>query len=111
MVISGIKWAWLPALALCLSVSGCGKSDESVIDAQIELMKKSLAVLDTVTDEASGKKADAELKKLKEEAEELDKAVRSWSKEKKEALAKKHNLDELGKKVEAARAKARKYLP
>ena len=92
-------------------VSGCGKSDESVVDAQIELMKKSLAVLETVTDQESGKKADAELKKLKEEGEELDKTVRSWSKEKKEELAKKHNLDELGKKVKAAYENARKYLP
>jgi hypothetical protein len=96
---------------LALFFSGCGKSDDSVVDAQVELMKQSLAVLETVTDQASGKKADAELKKLKEEAAELDKTVRSWSKEKKEELAKKHNLDELGKKVEAAYEKARKYLP
>jgi hypothetical protein len=98
-------------LLFALLLSGCGKSDDSIIEAQVELMKKSLAVLDTVTDAATGKKADAELKKLKEEAEEIDKTVRSWSKERKEELVKKHKLDELGKKVDAAYEKARKYLP
>jgi hypothetical protein len=92
-------------------LAGCGKNDDSVVESQVELMKKALAVLDTVTDAASGKEADAKLKKLKEEGEELDKVVRSWPTEKKEALAKKHNLDELGKKVEAAYQKARKFLP
>ena len=105
------NFTFLILALIAIFFAGCGKSDDSVIQEQMEIMKETLAVLEKVSDADSGKKADVELKKLQEKTEELDKVVRGWSKEKKEALAKKHDLDKLGEKLQEAYKKARQFLP
>jgi predicted helicase len=103
---------------ICAWLPGCGKSDDSVLQEQVQLLNQTAELLNKITDEARAKAAEADFKKIKERADEIDKIVRSWTKEKKESLAKIHNLHETAQKVEAALQKAnpaavdlvRKYL-
>jgi hypothetical protein len=62
----------LASLLLLMAITGCGDTHESLTEDGISTIKKLIAVLDGVKDEASAKSAKSEIKSLMEKLNEIN---------------------------------------
>ena len=101
------------ALALVVTVSGCGDQYESAVEKQLGYMDELNSALGDIKDEASLTDAKTEVeaivKKMKALADEMEKLPKP-SKEKEEALEKKYKerMTETGKKIMTTMMKLQK---
>lgn len=88
--------AALLVLPLLVSLSGCGKTHESLAEDQMKVMEDVVATLKTVKDEATAKAAAEKLKTLKAKGDELEKQMKELGEPPAELKTK---YDEKAKKV------------